>query len=136
MLDFIPAESENSDYPMADVVAQLQEVIWWVEDIANFARARQPGFIVIGQNAAELSERDDYLAIVDAIAQEQVWFDGGADNDPPGDCPLPRSGAEVDTEASRQPLSLVCRKVYDDYPDGVPHVSSEEHLRYLARAQQ
>jgi TolB protein len=137
-LDWVEAYSDESIVAIAerDGVDPLQEMIWWIEDIADFARARQPGFIVIGQNAAELAERDDYLMIVDAIAQEQVWFDGGADNDPPGDCPPPRSEAEVDTETYRQSLSPACRKVYDDYPDGTLHVSSEEYLCDLACARQ
>jgi endo-alpha-1,4-polygalactosaminidase (GH114 family) len=102
--------------------------------MADFTRDQRPDFVVIAQNAAELAEDDDYLAIIDAIAQEQVWFDGGADNDPPGDCPLPRTEAEVDSEAYRQSLSSTCRTQYDDYPDSTLHVSSEEYLHYLALA--
>jgi len=71
---------------------------------------------------------------VDAIAQEQVWFDGGADNDPPGDCPLPRAEAEVDTEAYQQTLSPPCRRQYEEYPEGTLHVSSQEYLRTLTLA--
>ena len=71
---------------------------------------------------------------IDAIAQEQVWFDGGADNDPRGVCPLPRTDAEVDTEAYQRSLSPACREQYDEYPNSTLHVSSEEYLRYLTRA--
>jgi endo-alpha-1,4-polygalactosaminidase (GH114 family) len=81
-----------------------------------------------------LAEDDGYLAAIDAIAQEQVWFDGGADNDPPGDCPLPRTDAEVDTYAYRKGLSPACRRQYDEYPDSTLHVSSEEYLSYLIPA--
>jgi endo-alpha-1,4-polygalactosaminidase (GH114 family) len=109
-------------------------MIRWVGDIAAFTRAQRPDFIVIAQNAAELAAYDDYLAVIDAIAQEQVWFDGGADNDPPGDCPLPRTEAEVDSDAYRQSLSAPCRQQYDDYPDSTLHVSSEEYLYYLTLA--
>ena len=82
----------------------------------------------------KLAEYDDYLAIIDAIAQEQTWFDGSAEDDPPGDCPLPRTEAEVDSDAYRQSLSAPCRKLYDDYPDSTLHVSSEEYLHYLTLA--
>jgi cysteinyl-tRNA synthetase len=135
-LDWVEAYSDENVMAIADQdgVDPRQEMIWWVEDIANFTRVQRPDFIVIAQNAAELAEDDHYLEVIDAIAQEQVWFDGGADNDPPGDCPLPRTEAEVDTEAYRQSLSPPCRKQYDEYPDSTLHVSSDEYLGYLTLA--
>jgi len=136
-LDWVEAYSDENVIALAerDGVDPLDEMIRWLAYIADFTRARRPGFIVIGQNAAELSEYDAYLAIVDAMAQEQVWFDGGADNDPPGDCPLPRTDAEVDTDAYRDSLSRPCRRYFDRHPGGTLHVSSEEYLRYLTLAQ-
>jgi cysteinyl-tRNA synthetase len=135
-LDWVEAYSDENVIAMAeqDGVDPRQEMIWWIGDMADFARDQRPDFVVIAQNAAELAEDDDYLAIIDAISQEQVWFDGGADNEPPGDCPLPRTEAEVDSEAYRQSLSSPCRKQYDDYPDSTLHVSSEEYLHYLTQA--
>ena len=135
-LDWLEAYSDENVIAIAERegVDPRQEMIWWVGDIADFARAWRPDFIVIAQNAAELAEDDDYLAIIDAIAQEQVWFDGGAEDDPPGDCPLPRTEAEVDTDAYRQSLSPLCRRQYDEYPDSTLHVSSEEYLHYLTLA--
>lgn len=135
-LDWIEAYSDENVIAIAeeDGVDPLQEMITWVKDIADFTRALNPGFIVIAQNAAELVVYDDYLAIVDAIAQEQIWFDGGADNDPPGDCPLPRTEAEVDTEEYRNALSEPCRDYYDSHPDGTLHISSEEYLYYVTMA--
>jgi len=138
-LDWVEAYSDENVIAIAEKegVDPLQEMIWWVVDIAAFTRAQRPDsdFMVIGQNAAELAEHDDYLAVIDGIAQEQVWFDGGADNDPPGDCPLPRTEAEVDTDTYRASLSKPCRRVYDNYPDSTLHVSSEEYLHYLTLAQ-
>jgi endo-alpha-1,4-polygalactosaminidase (GH114 family) len=90
---------------------------------------------VIGQNAAELARSDEYVDIVDAIAQEQVWFDGGADNDPPGDCPLPATDAEIDTDPYYDSLSPACRRQYVEFPDSTLHVSSEEYLIDLRLAQ-
>jgi uncharacterized protein (TIGR01370 family) len=135
-LDWVEAYSDENVMAIAERegVDPRQEMIWWVGDIADFARAQRPDFIVIAQNAAELAEDDGYLAIIDAIAQEQVWFDGGAEDDTPGDCPLPRTEAEVDSDAYRESLSAPCRKQYDDYPDSTLHVSSEEYLHYLTLA--
>jgi cysteinyl-tRNA synthetase len=135
-LDWVEAYSDENVIAIAEQedVDPRQEMIWWIGDIADFTRDQRPDFVVIAQNAAELAEDGDYLAIIDAIAQEQVWFDGGADNEPPGDCPLPRTEAEVDSEAYRQSLSSPCRKQYDDYPDSTLHVSSEEYLSSLTLA--
>ncbi len=135
-LDWVEAFSDENvgEFARLDGVDARQEMIWWVGDIAEFGRDRNPGFVVIAQNAAELLESGEYVEIIDAIAQEQVWYDGGADNDPPGDCPLPRTEADVDTETYRQSLTPGCQRQYDEYPESTLHVSSDEYLLYLRRA--
>jgi uncharacterized protein (TIGR01370 family) len=136
-LDWIEAYSDENIIAMAEEedLDPLQEMIWWGEDISAFVKRRCAECLVVAQNAAELAEYTDYREAIDAIAQEQVWFDGGADNDPPGDCPLPRTEAEVDTPTYRASLSPACRRQYDEYPESTLHVSSEEYLHYLIRAQ-
>ncbi|MBL4581907.1 MAG: endo alpha-1,4 polygalactosaminidase [Gammaproteobacteria bacterium] len=137
-LDWIEAYSDDNIIAAAqqDGVDPRQEMIWWVTDIANFTRNQQPNFIVIGQNAAELVADDEYLNAVDAIAQEQVWFDGAADNDPPGDCPLPRTEADVETNAYVSSLSTACREQYETFTDSTLHVSSEAYISELALARE
>lgn len=132
-LDWVEAYSDENVIWAAqqDAVDPLEEMKSFVSDLAGYARAQQPDFIVIAQNAAELTEHDDYLAFIDAIAQEQTWFDGGADNDPPGDCPLPRTEDQVDSEAYYESLSAVCRYQYEEFPESTLHVSSEWYLNYL-----
>jgi cysteinyl-tRNA synthetase len=135
-LDWVEAYSDENVIAAAerDDVDPQEEMIFWIEDLADFCRAQQPDFLVIAQNAAELAENDDYLNIIDAIAQEQTWFDGAADNDPPGDCPLPRTDADIDSKAYIRSLSRKCRKQYKEFPDSTLHVSSEEYLYYLTMA--
>ena len=135
-LDWVEAYSDENVVALAarDDVDPVQEMIWWVGDLAQYARAQRREFIVVGQNAAELVYNDEYVEIVDAIAQEQVWFDGGADNDPPGDCPLPRTEADVDSEAYRSSLSEACLRQYEEFPDSTLHVSSEGYLEDLRAA--
>jgi endo-alpha-1,4-polygalactosaminidase (GH114 family) len=137
-LDWVEAYSDEHVVKLAeaDGVDPVQEMIWWVGDIAEFGRDLEPGFIVISQNAAELAEVAEYAAIIDAIAQEQVWFDGAADNNPPGDCPLPRLDEDIDSDAYRESLSPGCQQQYDDFPESTLHVSSEEYLYYLFLAQE
>lgn len=135
-LDWVEAYSDENvgDFARIDGVDARQEMIWWVGEIAEVGRDINPGFVVVAQNAAELLESAEYAEIIDAIAQEQVWYDGGADNDPPGDCSLPRTEADVDTEAYRQSLTPDCRRQYDEYPESTLHVSSDEYLFCLQRA--
>lgn len=135
-LDWVEGYSDEHVMALAtqNGVDPAEEMIRWVGDIAASGRARHAGFLSIAQNAAELAEREGYLAVIDAIAQEQVWFDGGADNNPPGDCPLPRAEAELDSKAYRESLSRACRRVYDRYPDSTLHTSSEAYLYYLILA--
>jgi len=115
-LDWVEAYSDENVIAAAeeDGVDPVEEMRRWVADLANYARQQQPDFIV--------------------IAQEQVWFDGGADNDPPGDCPLPRTEDEVETDAYVASLSSECRLLYEDYPESTLHVSSEWYLDYLTLA--
>jgi len=48
-----------------------------VVDLAAYARARRPGFLVFVQNAPELGELyPDYLATVSGIGAEDTWFNG------------------------------------------------------------
>ncbi len=136
-LDWVEAYSDENVIvkATAEGVDPVQEIIWWVGDIGDFGREQTPAFIVIAQNAAELVEFDDYVESIDAISQEQTWFDGAADNDPPGDCPLPRTEEDVETAAYVEVLSPPCRQLYEDFPDSTLHVSSEEYLYYLSMAQ-
>jgi uncharacterized protein (TIGR01370 family) len=136
-LDWVEAYSDEDVAAKAqqENLDPVQEMIWFVGDIGDFGRAQNPDFLVIAQNAAELAERDDYVDIIDAIAQEQVWFDGGADNKPPGDCPLPATDADIETDDYVNSLSPECRRQHDEFPESTLHVSSEEYLQYLIMAQ-
>jgi len=136
-LDWVEA---YSDEHVGDKAAEAgldarEEMISWVVDIGNEARSLRAGFIVIAQNAAELADDEDYLRAIDAIAQEQIWFDGGADNDPPGDCPLPATDDDIETGAYLESLSDPCRRQHDEFSDSTLHVSSEEYLAALSVAQ-
>ncbi len=137
-LDWIEAYSDENviDIAEQDSDDPVQEIIGWVGKISTFVKGHCSDCVVIAQNAAELIEYDKYVTAIDALAQEQVWFDGGADNDPEGDCPLPRTRSEVDTSAYYNSLSQECRSQFDEFPESTLHVSSEEYLDYLKIAQQ
>jgi len=136
-LDWVEAYSDEdvAAFAVEDGVDARQEMIWWVGDIGEFGRSENPEFIVISQNAAELAQSSEFVDVIDAIAQEQVWFDGGADNKPPGDCPLPRTDDAIESDAYYDSLSTACRRQHDEFPESTLHVSSEEYLRDLEVAQ-
>jgi cysteinyl-tRNA synthetase len=55
------------------------EMIAFIREIRQYATARQPGFLVIQQNAAALvNGHPELLGVIDAIAQEGIWYSGGA----------------------------------------------------------
>ena len=137
-LDWLEAYSDENVIAAAerDQVDAQAAMISWVRDLAEYGRARNESFLVIGQNAAELLAEPDYFSILDAVAQEQIWFDGGADNDPPGDCPLPATAADIDSASYYDSLSPACKRQYDAYPESTLHVSSEEYLQDLRPARQ
>ena len=137
-LDWIEAYSDENVIAAAkrDKVEPRQEMIRWVRDLANRARRDSDDFLVIAQNAAELAENPDYVSIIDAIAQEQVWFDGGADNDPAGDCPLPATQADIESRLYLNSLTQKCRNQHNRYPESTLHTSSDEYISQLKSARE
>ncbi len=58
------------------------EMIAFIQEMRTYAQARQPGFLIIQQNAAALADgRPQLFNVIDAIAQEGIWFDGDATDD-------------------------------------------------------
>ncbi len=66
----------------AEGLDPAQEMIDFIAAIRDYARQRDPDFLIIQQNAAALIEgHPDLLDHIDAIAQEGVWYDGVAGDD-------------------------------------------------------
>ncbi len=72
--------------PVASVAARegkdaRAEMVSLVAQLASYVRSQKPNFIVVPQNALDLARPNDsitaqYLATIDGVAQEGVWFDG------------------------------------------------------------
>lgn len=61
------------------VVDPAQEMIDFIQEIRDYARGRNSDFIVIQQNGADLINRGSgLLSAIDAISQEEVWYQGSA----------------------------------------------------------
>lgn len=81
-MDWVEAFSDDSVRQAARTagVDPQAEMIRFIGEIRDYARARKPGFLIVPQNATDLAEgRADYFALIDAIAQEQIYYNGSAD---------------------------------------------------------
>ncbi len=66
----------------AEGLDPAEEMIFFIEEMRDYARQRNPDFVIIQQNAAALIDgHPELLNHIDAIAQEGIWFDGSADDD-------------------------------------------------------
>lgn len=137
-LDWVEAYSDENVAEAArrEAVNPVYAMIEFVSFISANIKDECDECLVIAQNAAELIEYAEYAATIDALAQEQVWFDGGADNEPEGDCPLPRTDEDIDSDVYYDSLPPLCQDQFDEYPESTLHVSSEEYLYYLNIARQ
>ncbi len=50
------------------------EMVQFVEAISTYAKEKEPGFLIIPQNAPELAAHQRYLAAVDGVAQEGLHY--------------------------------------------------------------
>jgi cysteinyl-tRNA synthetase, unknown class len=62
------------------------DMVQFVRDLAAYARALRPGFLIVPQNAEGLLEVPEYMEIIDGIAKESLYYLPGKDGDrPPAD---------------------------------------------------
>jgi cysteinyl-tRNA synthetase len=81
-LDWVEAFSNDAVRRVAREAGRdsAVEMIRFIGELRAHARKRRPDFLVIPQNAAALLDgHPEYLNVIDAIAQEQIFFDGDAD---------------------------------------------------------
>lgn len=110
-----------------DHVDARREMIAWVREVSRAAKLLDPHFLVIAQNAATLLADERYLAAIDGVAHEDIWFTG-ADGGPEGDCAVPRRQADVGSITYISKLSRACRKSYRRDAANAMHFAGEEVL--------
>ena len=52
------------------------EMVAWVRKIADHARSKRAGFLVVPQNGEALAAEPGYLDVIDAIGREDLYFEG------------------------------------------------------------
>jgi cysteinyl-tRNA synthetase len=89
-LDWVEGFENEAVIAAAQAVGKVSadEMIAFIQDMRTYAVARDPNFLIIQQNAAALHEgHPELFTLIDAIAQEGIWYDGDATdswNDPDG----------------------------------------------------
>jgi cysteinyl-tRNA synthetase len=100
-MDWVEAYSDEHVVAAASAegIDPAAEMVRFIREIRDYARERDPGFLLVAQNGAELAEeRPEYLEAIDGLAQEDLSFQGEADtewDDPQsGDIPTPPEDQE------------------------------------------
>lgn len=111
------------------------EMIEWVRQVSVGAKAGARPLFVIAQNAAPLLADGGYLEAIDGVSHEDIWFTG-ADGLAEGDCPVPRTSAEVGSASYLARLNKACRRSHDKDPASAMRFAGEEAIvPLLQRAQ-
>ena len=53
---------------------RIPQMTDFVHRLADYARSRKPGFLVVAQNGEELLEDPEYAAVLDGLAKEDLFF--------------------------------------------------------------
>ncbi|MBW1879351.1 MAG: endo alpha-1,4 polygalactosaminidase [Deltaproteobacteria bacterium] len=83
-LDWVEAfeDEDVAERAAAEGLDPAEEMIAFIGEMRAWARARDPEFLIIQQNAASLVQgHPELFEVIDAIAQEAIWFDGIATDD-------------------------------------------------------
>ena len=80
-LDWVEAFSNKAVQTAASLAGKdpAVEMIRFIQEMRAYAIARNPNFVIVQQNAADLCEKHPELFdTIDAISQEAIWYDGEA----------------------------------------------------------
>lgn len=77
-LDRIDAYDEAD--PTLDRRARMRAMIAFVGALADYARAKKPGFLIVAQNGEELLAEGAYRSVIDGLGKEDLFFGVDGDN--------------------------------------------------------
>jgi cysteinyl-tRNA synthetase len=110
-MDWVEAYSDEqvATAAAAASVDPVAAMVDFIREIRTHARQQDPAFLIIPQNASELAALNaDYLGLIDAIGQEQVYFDGNPDtiwsDANSGDVRMPAAGDGYSTQFYEETL--------------------------------
>ena len=104
------------------------EMIQFIQEMRDYAKLRNPDFIIIQQNAAALcEEHSELFSLIDGISQEAIWYDGEAFDD--WNAP---DGYDIVNDSSLTDYYL---EYLDPYMEaGIPVFDCEYALEYAGEA--
>jgi cysteinyl-tRNA synthetase len=134
------ADERGAAEARAAGIDPVQAMVDLIREKRDYARARRPGFLIIPQNASELAAlQPEYLGLIDAIAQEHLYFDGDsgtiASDANSGDVRMPATGEDSTEyyEQRLQPYLAAGKRVFCvDYAQKPQNVT-EAYERAAAR---
>lgn len=62
-------------YAYLSSINSRQEMIDFVILLSMHARSKNPNFLILPQNALELTQEENYLAAIDGVGKEDTWYD-------------------------------------------------------------
>jgi cysteinyl-tRNA synthetase len=83
-LDWVEAFDDESviEEAASQGVDPAVEMIQFIQEMKDYAQQRNPDFLIVQQNAPHLYEgHPELFSLIDAIAQEAIWYDGDATDD-------------------------------------------------------
>jgi cysteinyl-tRNA synthetase len=112
-----------------------EELISFIRELSVYSKSLDSNFLFIAQNGAELGADPEYVKLFDAIAQEDIWYDGSGDPDNggnQGDWPVDPLDSELYIEQLtlwQQQGKPVFNVEYAQLPDNVSRAYSlgEQH---------
>jgi len=129
-LDWVEAFEDENIMAAAQAAGKdpAVEMIAFIQEMKQYAAARNPDFLIIQQNAASLIDGHSELTnVIDAIAQEAIWYDGDADVDWENS-----NGYDFVNESSLTNYYLDYLKLYQNA--GTPVFACEYALNYSDEA--
>jgi cysteinyl-tRNA synthetase, unknown class len=115
---YIDKIDSNDDWEKSRPSAP-RDMVDFVKAIAKYAKAIQPGFLIVPQNGEELLKFPDYVKTIDAIAKESLLFGTGklTDNQRNPDAEIRKSKRLLDkARRAKKPVFVV------EYIDQLPSI--------------
>lgn len=77
LFSFGACAGEDDEFAQQEPLNPASEMVNLIREIKDYVKSRNPNFIVIQQNAAQLIEDSPTIInYIDGISQEAIWYDG------------------------------------------------------------
>lgn len=116
----------NDDWQKTRPAAE-REMVDFVRKLAQYARLKRPGFLIVPQNGEDLLKYPDYVATIDAVAKEDLLYGGNSlkDGEPNSETEILKSKALLDRVRRARKMVLTV-----EYLDAIePILAARKRMR-------